>query len=62
MLEQEVQSVEKSYQSPGEQYAERLLREFEPPKDRLLTIFKKRHEWVPWRKVLGENRVWFFCN
>jgi hypothetical protein len=61
MLEQEVQSVEKSYQKPQEQYAERLLREFEPPKDHLLTIFKKRHEWVPWRKLLGETEYGFFA-
>ncbi len=61
IAEQELQSLKQSCQSSAEQYAERLLRELETPKDQLLTIFKNRHEWIPTRRVSGETEYGFFA-
>lgn len=60
IIDEILQPIEKSYLSPGERYAEQLLREFEPPKDHLLTIFKNQHD-RPSRKVLGETEYGFFA-
>jgi hypothetical protein len=65
IMQQAAQSVEQSYQSPEERYAEQVLREaeheFGQPKDYLLTIFKELHEWVPWRRMSGETEYGFFA-